>query len=93
VPHHPVLRRAMRMIARRDGMTPPWIKTGVLVFSNAVKATLARGRDDIYIAPTHVFYPHDKYGILAPSGRGLTYAQHFWGSTKLSGWNYGDPVP
>ena len=92
VPGHPVLRTAMRMIANRRRLRPPWINTGVVVFTRAVEASLRRGVDDIYIAPVHVFFPHDKIGIPAPPGRGLTYARHLWGSTKKSPWRYGRPV-
>ena len=93
VPGHPVLRIAMDTIARCKRLTPPYVQTGVLPFSNAVKASQALGRDDIYIAPTHVFYPVDKDGIAAPEGKGRIYARHFWGSTVSTPWNYGDPVP
>lgn len=93
VPHHPVLRTAMRIIeANASNPTPPWIKTGVVPFSNAVATWQKRGRDDIYVAPTHVFYPHDKHGDPAPPGLGDTYARHLWGSTIKTAWKYGDPV-
>lgn len=92
IPHHPVLRTAMRLIASRDADNPPWIKSGVVPFSRAVESWQRRGRDDIYVAPTHVFYPEDKHGDPAPTGRGATYARHLWGSTIRSPWHYGDPT-
>lgn len=92
IPHHPVLRTASRLIAARRRLDPPWIETGVLPFSRAVHSWQRRGRADIYVAPTHVFYPVDKHGHEAPAGRGLTYARHLWGSTIRSEWHYGDPT-
>lgn len=93
VPGHPALRIASRLIAKRDDLMPPWIKTGVLVFTRAVQKAQANGIEDIHIAPPHVFFPHDKHGNPAPAGKGATYARHLWGSTKAVPWNYGDPIP
>lgn len=91
VPRHPILEDAIRRVAVAKRRTPPWRHTGVVPYSDAV-----RGRahlPGVVIMPTAAFYPLDRHGTSAPDEGAETWARHLWGSTRGSGWDYGDPTP
>lgn len=86
VPAHPILQDAIERIGRLKRLVPPYKTTGVYLFTDVVEA---HGEDPaVRIMPTHTFFPHDKVGEPAPAGRGATYAEHLWGSTRVSSWEY-----
>lgn len=86
VPGHPILRDCIRTIGKLDRLVPPYKTSGVYLFTDAVER---HGADPaVRIMPTHTFFPHDKLGVPAPAGKGATYAEHMWGSTRVSSWQY-----
>lgn len=86
VPEHPILADCIASISRLERLVPPYKRTGVYLFTEAVER---HGADDaVRIMPTHTFFPHDKVGEAAPRGRGVSYAEHLWGSTRVSEWEY-----
>lgn len=86
VPGHPILADCITTIGKLTRLVPPYKRTGVYLFSDAVDR---HGPDPaVRIMPTHTFFPRDKVGTSAPAGKGVTYAEHLWGSTRVSDWSY-----
>jgi len=87
---HPVLVNAITHVSKLDRLVPPFRTSGVYGFTEAVEQHFGRQPLDeaVRIMPPHTFYPHSKEGDEAPAGRGATYAEHLWGSTKVSSWEY-----
>ncbi len=84
-PEHPVLAECISRIGKLTHLVPPYRQTGVYLFTDAVEAV---ADESVRIMPTHTFFPHDKVGADAPGGRGASYAEHLWGSTRVSEWEY-----
>jgi mannosyltransferase OCH1-like enzyme len=86
ITEHPILVDAIARIGKLAHLVPPFKTTGVYLFTDVVEA---HGDDEhVRIMPTHTLFPHDKVGAEAPKGRGATYAEHLWGSTRVSPWKY-----
>lgn len=86
VESHPILEECIYRIGQLQHLVPPYKTTGVYLFTDCVEA---HGPDTaVRIMPTHTFFPHDKTGVPAPKDRGATYAEHLWGSTRVSSWDY-----
>jgi len=84
IPGHPLLEIYMLKLGQLIDLKPAWQKSGPLLLTKCVELY---GSQRINILPTYTFLPetHDNKKIKA---RGKVYADHYWGSTISSNYNY-----
>jgi len=82
--------RALDMIAKANGITPPGYETYITVQRDTRKATvyfdtiLANSKEDIYIHPGDIIYAYREPHRYLAFGAVLTQGQIDFGATKLS---------